>query len=150
MLSLSNIEAAAERGVVLVSPVTYQMSDMEDKLAADELREMCPAPSARRNAPYRIDSAGCVWTDIKRALKSLPLKHRRRVLLHYYYGYKYAEIAGMEGDNTEGAVKLDVKRSIEKMSEFLEAPPVVAPGTFSVTPRDDSHRRKYASHPTYA
>lgn len=146
---LSNIEAAAERGTILVNPSSYRMTDLEDKLAASELQAMSPAPSGRRNAPYRIDSAGAIWLDIKNALKALPLHQRRRILLHYYYGYEHSEIAEMEGCS-EGSIKVAVKRSIEKMAEWLESEKKPVDVNFPGPREGDTHTRKYTSVPPYS
>lgn len=144
------IESAVEKGTILINPGAYRMSDIEDRLAAEEVAGMCPAPSVRRNKPYRIDDAGCLYLDVKEALdKAITPKNKARILAHYYYGYEYSEIALMEGDTTEGAIKVAVKRSIEKMAEWLESPkpPKSEP---QMQPRDESYKRKYTSIPPYA
>ena len=146
---LPQLQAATEKGTILISPTTYRATDIEGKLAASELQAMAPAPSARRNAPYRIDNAGCLWLDLKASLKALPIKQRQRILLHYYYGYEYWEIAEMEG-STEGSIKVAVKRSIEKMSEWLESEKKPVDGIFPGPREGDTHNRKYTSVPPYS
>lgn len=145
---LPQIQAAAERGTILISP-SYRHANIEDKLASQELESSAPAPSRRRNAPYRIENAGCLWLDLISSLKALPLHQRRRILLHYYYGYEHSEIAEMEGCS-EGSIKVAVKRSIEKMAEWLESEKKPVDVNFPGPREGDTHTRKYTSVPPYS
>lgn len=62
--------------------------------------------------------------DLDAALASLPEK-ARTILELKAMGYRYEEIAGMLG-TTEAAVKMQVKRGIERLRAFLGVPAWVA------------------------
>ena len=142
------IRAAVEKGTILINPGMYRQDNTEDRLAAQEVGGMAPVPSARRNRPYRIDQAGCLYLDVDSALdKAILPRDRARILAHYYYGYEYSEIAAMEG-TTAGSVKVAVSRAIDKMSEWLESPKE-AKAEVPLPPRDEGHKRKYTSMPSY-
>ncbi len=116
------IEAVKERGALVVIP-TPCSPKLEDRLGADELGYLCPRPSGRRNLPYRIDDVMAICLDVERALThALDFKSQARLMLYFKYGYKYGEIAEMEG-TVETNVRSAIRRSIEVMTDFLEGNP---------------------------
>ena len=58
--------------------------------------------------------------EIQEALLTFTPKQRRRVLLHFAYGYTYLEIARMEGSN-KSTVMRSAKTALKKLQEKLAA-----------------------------
>lgn len=148
---LYQIEACAERGTVLIHPASYRASDgFEKKVEAEALEGDVPAPSVRRNVPYRIDDAAAYLIDVNSALdKAILPRDKKRIILQYAYGYTYDEIAVMEGDTTEVNVRVAVHRAIEKMADWLNTPKKVDETVYQ--PREgETYRRKYAAVPAYS
>ncbi len=69
-------------------------------------------PPARVDPP---DSGRSI--DLERALAGLS-PHARRIMELKLMGYRYEEIAGMV-ESTEGAVKMQVKRAMERLRDLL-------------------------------
>jgi RNA polymerase sigma-70 factor, ECF subfamily len=56
---------------------------------------------------------------LARCLKSLPLDQREAVVLRFYQGFSFAEIAAISGQS-ESAVKMRVYRGLEKLKKRME------------------------------
>ena len=59
------------------------------------------------------------YAQLHRAISKLPEIQRRRLLLYYFQGLTYEQIAGMEGC-TKRAVKFSVDIAVEKLKKFFK------------------------------
>ncbi len=69
--------------------------------------------------PGDVEDAPGTAIDVARALASLSPRARRIMELRAY-GYRYEEIAGLV-DSSEAAIKMQVKRAIEKLRDLMVA-----------------------------
>ena len=59
------------------------------------------------------------YAQLHRAISELPEIQRRRLILYYFQGMTYEQIAGMEGC-TKRAVKFSVDIAVEKLKKFFK------------------------------
>ena len=59
------------------------------------------------------------YTQLHRAISELPEIQKRRLILYYFQGMTYEQIAGMEGC-TKRAVKFSVDIAVEKLKKFFK------------------------------
>ena len=57
--------------------------------------------------------------QLHRAISELPEIQKRRLILYYFQGLTYEQIAGMEGC-TKRAVKFSVDIAVEKLKKFFK------------------------------
>ena len=79
-------------------------------------------------SPLRLSALICQWEelvtrqievdDLHRAITQLPEKQRRRLVLYYFGGCTYEQIAEMEGC-THPAVMKSISAALEKLKNFL-------------------------------
>lgn len=58
------------------------------------------------------------YAQLHRAISELPEIQKRRLILYYFQGLTYEQIAGMEGC-TKRAVKFSVDNAVEKLKKFF-------------------------------
>lgn len=82
--------------------------------------------SLNRRAYYKAESVedavmqNIEYEQLHRAISELPEIQRRRLLLYYFQGLTYEQIAEMEGC-TKRAIKFSVDIAIEKLKKFLKS-----------------------------
>lgn len=59
------------------------------------------------------------YAQLHRAISELPELQKRRLILYYFQGLTYEQIAGMEGC-TKRAVKFSVDIAVEKLKKFFK------------------------------
>ena len=59
------------------------------------------------------------YAKLHRAISELPETQKRRLILYYFQGLTYEQIAGMEGC-TKRAVKFSVDIAVEKLKKFFK------------------------------
>ena len=59
------------------------------------------------------------YAQLHRAISALPEIQKRRLILYYFQGLTYEQIAGMEGC-TKRAVKFSVDIAVEKLKKFFK------------------------------
>ena len=95
------------------------------KAALFELQDLYRGRYSSRELPFPDDYSppasdtpdSGISIDLERALSGLN-PHARRIMELKLLGYRYEEIAGMV-DSTEGAVKMQVKRAVERLRDLL-------------------------------
>ncbi|HEV7237232.1 MAG TPA: hypothetical protein VGN15_13675 [Ktedonobacteraceae bacterium] len=144
---LPQIDGVKAKGTLVLTPTKYHNDSIESKMARERIsQQMWPTPKRSSNRIYTIDDVASVIIDIELSLKhAVSPKVRKRLLLHYLYGYEYNEIAAQE-DVTEYAIKNSCVRGIQDMAEWLETPKPIAKQT-NLPERDETYKRKYASFP---
>jgi predicted DNA-binding protein YlxM (UPF0122 family) len=146
---MPRFESIREKGMLILTPPVEYKSKKEDRKDWYEVTsvEMWHRPYRKGNTVYRIDDVGPIMIDFDRALASLSDKSRARIELHFLHGYTRSELADMEGVS-ESAIKNSITRAIENMAEWLETPrPAVKQLGRNVNEREETYRRKYATHP---
>ncbi len=146
------IEALKERGCYIIDPVLAATNPSETKdWEKEQSIRSWSVPRSKANSFYHVDEVGSIVCDIEQALdKAISAKQKKRLMLHYLYGYEYGEIAKMEGEESnEEIIKVACWRSINKMAEFLESP-AAAKDEPTYPLQDDTYKRKYTSYPRYA
>ncbi|GAA2718613.1 sigma-70 family RNA polymerase sigma factor [Actinocorallia aurantiaca] len=72
----------------------------------------------RHGPPPDVPAPDAVSAELVEALRAIPEKHRRAVVLHHMGGYSVAEIAAMDGV-AEGTVKAWLSRGRQKLAALL-------------------------------
>jgi hypothetical protein len=140
------ISEARRSGVLRLNIVPESGATIENKIAIEKIGAMAPVAKRSQGTVYRIDDAAAILCDIDLAMKAVLTRPEWRILVNkFFYGYEEWEIADAIG-STEAAVKARIQASITAMATWLETPKP-AKSNQSMTPRSDSHKRKYASFP---
>lgn len=98
----------------LVSIATRQFLDHQKKRKREQTREGKANQEAIRRFKWDVQQKGHTWHEIWDVLNELKVQERVPIILHYYNGYTYPEIASMLGIR-EGTVKSRVHHGVKKI-----------------------------------
>ena len=102
----SSLPAALVRYLTEHPPIRHVVlrldNDATGRIAAETIKTLLPRK----------------YAQLHRAISELPEIQRRRLILYYFQGMTYEQIAGMEGC-TKRAVKFSVDIAVEKLKKFF-------------------------------
>jgi RNA polymerase sigma-70 factor (ECF subfamily) len=107
---------AIRRGDEIRSPLAW-ITTAAFRIAAGELQRRRRGVELTGIPSYEPNSSA---TDLVLALRRLPEKQRRAVVLMFYVGLSHSEIARLTG-STVGAVAVNVHRGRRRLRELMEA-----------------------------
>ncbi|MFS0653936.1 RNA polymerase sigma factor SigY [Bacillus sp. 179-C3.3 HS] len=98
----------------LISIASRQFLDHQKKRKREQLRENRANQEAIRRFKWDVEQRGHTWHEMWDTLHELKAQERAPIILHYYYGFTYPEIASML-DMREGTVKSRVHHGLKKI-----------------------------------
>lgn len=113
-MKLSSFRGDSLFSTWLISIASRQFLDHQKKRKREQLREGKTNQETIRQFKWDIQQKGHPWHDMWEALNELKAQERAPIILHYYYGFTYPEIASMLGMR-EGTVKSRVHHGLKKI-----------------------------------
>ncbi|MFF2761956.1 RNA polymerase sigma factor SigY [Bacillus altitudinis] len=113
-MKLSSFRGDSLFSTWLMSIASRQFLDHQKKRKREQTREGKANQEAIRRFKWDVQQKGHTGHDMWDALNELKAQERVPILLHYYYGFTYPEIASML-EVREGTVKSRVHHGIKKI-----------------------------------
>ncbi|MGE6855772.1 RNA polymerase sigma factor SigY [Bacillus sp. FSL K6-2841] len=113
-MKLSSFRGDSLFSTWLISIASRQFLDHQKKRKREQLREGKANQETIRRFKWEVQQKGYTWHEMWDALNELKAEERAPIILHYYYGFTYPEIASMLAMR-EGTVKSRVHHGLKKI-----------------------------------
>lgn len=113
-MKLSSFRGDSLFSTWLISIASRQFLDHQKKRKREQLREGKANQETIRRFKWEVQQKGYTWHEMWDALNELKAEERAPIILHYYYGFTYPEIASMLGMR-EGTVKSRAHHGLKKI-----------------------------------